>query len=1595
MPPPEGFVSIRYTVPWPEETIPLPTEGPFSEILDRVAVHDFESGYDAESSSVRASATLKFLGELAIEAPGLSGIVVVFNGAGGLTSLSLGATLSESLVEIRVLDLNVTLRLSTDAFRSGHFGEGRFVEEERLPSGERQPFSVAIENIDLQLSFGDSFHFDLLDAPAITLTPVAIADTGIVIEAESMSLHFSAAGDPPPAFDAAWRGVFIPRATIHLPEIIRGLPSGLTIENAGIGAGGFTGSVAFSWRRERGYLEAEFAGMGLRLYEIQLALEQNVPKRGAIESALKLPFFDDWMGLDLGFKPDGTFTAKIKSPEDSDDLVTLRQEDLFELTVESIGLEAKLESFNVIMSGRLKPLLADLDWPVLDVKALSIDEHGKVDIDGGWIDLPEQQTFDFHGFQITLSEMGFGSEEDAHAPAPAAGESRPKRQWLGVSGGIRLVEGLPLTASVDGLKVSWRPDIAGGDPKVTLEGIAISLEIPKTLSLTGQVEYEEMEDERFTGKIFRGSVDLNLMALRTRIGGELIIGHLTDGVTGESFDVAMVVLNAEFPTAIPLGATGAGLYGLVGLLGVNIAPDRHPSVANPAELESWLEWYKGEDPEAAPDVTSLTKWAPRGGHYAIGAGLTIGTVQDDGYTINAHALLAVLLPGPVIMLEGRANIIKTRSTSSTDQGVFYLLAVIDGNAGTLQLNIGVQFELASVIAIGGGAEAFFDFNDSSAWHLWLGQKDPESKRISADILSLFKVNAYLMVDAKSFATGARASFELHERYGPLSIDIAAGLSFDAAISWKPAQAEGRVELVGALALKVFGFGLGIALRLLLEAKAATPFWVHGLAHFAITLPFPLPDFDVTVEFTWEEPTPPDPVWPLLKGVELTHHLRAENHWTLSDDEAAAPVVPVDAVPVARFARPLAGRSYRQVPGGPEFLGYDHIADWTFTYACERTSLFARYPDGSERLVAEGPFSAGDITDVVPLDLSDESLIVGTDAQEPAWRLWTHERLPGASEYEREDRPVRDPACPPPIATGITCINFRNLADGQPFGREFRIGEWHLRCSDIPGVRVGLLQTTNLWIRFPRAMGRVEIRFKGDVAIRAFRDGEEVRIPGNPRNSGHSLQDWEVSIKNGIDALWMRAVGAVELQDFSLERICAIAREDTDAANEMRRNRATTARDSGRTGRLMLEPRTRYRLEVRTVVYKAHRTGEPNMHRQEAKSFYFETSDGPGANPLVEAERTALSNCHSEDADVPAPHAIFLGGDPLDTVALYVDHTRPGAEDDPFYFGLDPGLVFREAYFPEMYHHSWSHLMRVRDQNGRIVGESVARRSETNLPRMSPGEITWQAAEARGGCGQSGPSGGHTRDAMLIADGAALDLGPNRRYILELVLQGCFERVIHQFSLLTSHYPTPVAHLESGIVNDQQVVRTGVITSSLRDVSAASVSAVREAWQSLSHARAALQTTLAGGSLVAIHDALESARRSLGECDRVCQDAFTSITNGLGYAGYGERPPRTEVVALTAPDGVLLMIEAAEPVEWTRWSLSGIDDAGVSRTAVACWNVDRTRAILLPREGPISWARRSIRLEFRYLSDAADLPENRMNGVLYEPEPVSLPCNLGS
>jgi hypothetical protein len=99
---------------------------------------------------------------------------------------------------------------------------------------------------------------------------------------------------------------------------------------------------------------------------------------------------------------------------------------------------------------------------------------------------------------VEISRLGFGKDV-------VGGNDY---NWIGFSGGIQIVQGLPLRGGVEGLKVMWGEV---DSPKLKIGGIYLEFEIPEVLNFSGTAYFIDEEVNSEQVKEFRGGLDVFLI----------------------------------------------------------------------------------------------------------------------------------------------------------------------------------------------------------------------------------------------------------------------------------------------------------------------------------------------------------------------------------------------------------------------------------------------------------------------------------------------------------------------------------------------------------------------------------------------------------------------------------------------------------------------------------------------------------------------------------------------------------------------------------------------------------------------------------------------------------------------------------------------------------------------------------------------------------------------------------------------------------------------------------------------------------------------------------------------------------------------------
>ncbi|MCB9739197.1 MAG: hypothetical protein H6747_08010 [Deltaproteobacteria bacterium] len=512
--------------------------------------------------------------------------------------------------------------------------------------------------------------------------------------------------------------------------------------------------------------------------------------------------------------------------------------------------------------------------PKIPLYGFKIKSDGTVDIAGGWLPLESPIPANLGPFAISISRIGFFTAANG-------------RKEIALDAKVNFGADFPAGGSAKGLRISFAPNWSGV-PEISFEGIGIKV-VRDGFSFEGEVSMQRANGQTS----FAGSIVATLDSLDATINGQVRIGVKTTEAEG-TFPYAAIYLDAATETGTPIFGTGLSLYGLAGMLALNYGPNRKPD-------QPWYSIEGGDWFHAPPEVgvTSLDKWAPKQGALGLGAGVTIG-ISGKPKPFNGKFLLLLTLPGPVLLLEGRANLMKDLTALAKHEPMFHALATLDCNVGTLQFGLDAKWryrDKGELVDLSGGAEAFFDFNDAGAWFVKVGKETPESARVKATLLSYFQANAFLLLDASHARFGGKVGFNIGGKYGPLQLQASLWFETITDISWSPPHLQAQVSLQGNAVAKAFGYGLSLNLAAQASVDAWRPFLVAGTASISAQVPF-YGTAKASVALKWTAPkgenkpaagkSLPGPQIALpLVGATLSHPLAAET-WPMPVGELLLP-----------------------------------------------------------------------------------------------------------------------------------------------------------------------------------------------------------------------------------------------------------------------------------------------------------------------------------------------------------------------------------------------------------------------------------------------------------------------------------------------------------------------------------------------------------------------------------------------------------------------------------------------------------------------------------------------------------------------------------
>jgi len=656
--------------------------------------------------------------------------------------------------------------------------------------------------------------------------------------------------------------------------------------------------------------------------------------------------------------------------------------ELFEGEIEGIPLE--FAAGDIPVSYNLDaPQLPDLpDLPEFGFAESLVDGEG-----AGWsfadgLSLSIPGTVDLAGM-VTLAEVDLrGLHKSVDAPNVDIDGIDGLKMSFGVDSsgsGDVAVGGLP-----DVIDVIYYPQVEGvGVEDVDFPGFGIDVQVgrvgqPVSLLVPGAL-YAQGELST-TAKGFEEifpDLDLNESTLLDAEWGNLLAGRIEAFLVGNggaldapkmrssyNFDLELDILSAtrddglqlfilnlqsSFEPGLPLGTSGAAVYGLGLLFAQNGKPDRRKADDDDDDKLSYGDWYL-EKPQYA---TAAQKWRPAPDHWGFGASTILGSSMDSGRSWNVSAGLILLVPGPKILVTGRGNLFSKRSKLPAEGGdaqdisaPFAAILALDFQRNRFSADLEADFEVGDggkVLDAEIPATVRVDLNDPSRFLSALGKAElddppvqtPQKKeQFRGRVFDLIDVNAFLLLSGKNvelqnerfdpkptlpgiaLAYGAAGSLEWDFSADPLSVALWAHAGFVVGASMTTPLLAGLVWIDGGVEVTAFGIGASMEASIELNALISDPepFQLDGEVHVALGLPWPMSDIEMNADLligekaTWlnDAPSPESPlesvsIWDRGVGDPLVLPANGEPS---SEHER----VPLDCVIDINFSTPVGNES---------------------------------------------------------------------------------------------------------------------------------------------------------------------------------------------------------------------------------------------------------------------------------------------------------------------------------------------------------------------------------------------------------------------------------------------------------------------------------------------------------------------------------------------------------------------------------------------------------------------------------------------------------------------------------------------------------------
>ncbi len=748
-------------------------------------------------------------------------------------------------------------------------------------------FAETTLDFDTDTGFGYQMEF------AGSLVPqfAQIANSGLIISFTNAKLDLSRTSNIPEADAAGYPvdfiGLYVQQASVTFnnfgKEDDTKTSASIFANNLLIGTGGISGTIGLE---ANGSLHRKFGDFEIELDEFSLTFRQSAITGSTISGKLTIPGFNVDNGpavilIDAAIKDNGDFDITAR-PQAGGYKITIP--DVLEVIVRKLEVGSVNGRFFVSVAGTLNfianlPILGEILPKGVEINKLTIWDNGDLEFEGGFIAVPKSFRLQIGPVKMEVGNISLGAHKRM-----LHGIDRNYR-FFGFDGMINTGRA-GVNASGNGIKYFFTTDNNGQDKPfdhfLSIDQILIDLSLPgdgdNALTLNGYLNMHNPDSAisgSNAGSEYTGAVAFEIPKL-----------HLS-GSAGMRLDPTIpafvVDIGLELAKPIPIGGTGLGIYAFRGLIGQHYMPAKSAATPSLPDTASWWDYYKAKSTITGREGIELDKFADKPG-FSVGAGMTIATTFDSGFSFSSKLFLLLGMPD-VFLMQGQAGILQKRLGLKDDvDPPFSALIVIGDNSvrGNLSVNYKVPNSgslKGAIFGLQGALDMAFFFNNASGWYLNIGKDSPESERIQAKILTLFQGHAYLMLSSQGIKAGAGAKFDFNKSFGPISVGFGAYLNLGGFVSFKPVQIGGFIQAGGYAYVKIWKLSAGVSVDLTLAVEAPNPFNISGKIQVHPPLPWPLKKLTFTLEMSWHfnnnqqallEPLPvlqlPDPVKGYLPAV---------------------------------------------------------------------------------------------------------------------------------------------------------------------------------------------------------------------------------------------------------------------------------------------------------------------------------------------------------------------------------------------------------------------------------------------------------------------------------------------------------------------------------------------------------------------------------------------------------------------------------------------------------------------------------------------------------------------------------------------------------